>query len=824
MSQDEIQSNPFLSVDKSGNPVERRVSTPAAMRSIYGYFVQMDEKDARRRKMRQDMYELNVPYDPVRLKKLGLSNIANFNTGDLRGFIDGRVGVITDLSLDTTPLVELRPLPMGQAGPRAEDFAEIIADEFSTTLRDVNKLLPCLATMFKECDLHGLGPVTWPAKDDYHPVALRRGQLRFRTSGPVFSRDHELFEFESTVPLHYFRRIFDNPKLAEQQGWNPAAVRKFLVAVFVSKKDPAARPDDSTSTSAIESITAEMRCGGWMEANQFMDAKVLHGFVKEAKDGKIRHMICVPGEVGVDEFLYDKEAAYDRMDQCVTWMPAAVTEHEAGGVRGIASLVAPIMDMNNRLVCHMYTVGFREGLTYFTAPTPGSSEQATISERGPYAIIPGDLQVPAHAVRTGGSQLQSMASLRELGSNISGNNASGARGSGGSAPERMTSGGDRKTKEEVLSSERMKQAGEKGLFAARTLTLDTIFRESFSRFMKLVAKPVAARKQFPEVQGFIDRCILRGVPKETLKKTDELFTVYTNRILVTGGGNAHAAVLSGLLSSFGGGFDELGRSRAIRDIVRFQLGMKSADRYHPEGNRDSAPSNATSLAAVENDAVLRGGVIVVGYDQYHWTHIPVHMTALGKLVEQYQQAEKNPQALQNPEAMFNSMHALSVHVQEHVQFGATQPGMKEVASQVMKQLQDMAPIMKGLTMMIGTLDRQRKAAARKDAEERAKLEEAARGNDAAVAMHESDNKAKLKEREQDLMHDVRLKKLEQDREIELMKARNESISRIAGQTSMVSQGREALGNPVELPSSGGGAPVPTYDSGAVDEEDSFPGE
>lgn len=803
MKKEDIEAiNPFKTVDEKGNPVDRRISTPKAMRDIYEQFVVEDAQEADRRTRLLNIYNGNLPYDPKKLTELGFANIANFNSGDLRGFIDARVGVISDLALDTCPLVELRPHPVELAGPYAERYAEIIADEFSSTVRDGNRLLPCLSSVFRECDLFGLGPVTWRSPRDYVPVSLRRGQVKFRADGPVTSSEHEVIMFESPATIHYFSRVFARPDVAAREGWNADAVRRLLVDTYIRDLDATSEPGNDTGTTTRESAIIAMRQNRWTEVNQFRTLNLVHALVKET-DGRIRHLICQPGVPTEcpDEFIFDKEGAYESMDQCFIWLPASLVETEARGSRGVASMVGPISDVNNRLLCQTYDAAFRAGSFFLTSRSPAQQNQHSIVERGPYTLLAGDL-VPAQT-QMGAPNVQMLSALREIGTHIGYNNAVGSRGGTGMMPERMVSGTDRKTKEEVLRQEENRAKGEAQLFAARTIVLDIIFRETFRRFAALVKKSEADRVDFPEVQRFIDRCILRGVTEEALKSMDEVFGVYTNRVLVTGGGNAQAATLAGILQAFGGAMDERGRTLATRDIIRYRLGQKSADRYRPEDTRDTATTNAASFAVVENDVMKGGGYALVGYDQQHWAHIPVHLQLINIFVQQYQQ---QPETIDDPQRILNVMQAASQHVQQHLQHGSGQPGVKEQARAVAEQLKSLAPIVKGLTMMASTLERQRQAEAERQQKALEKLQQDAAGHDAAATMHESDNKARLKAREQDLMHDVRLRKVKQDGEIALLKAGNEAKARIARSTTRFQQGADIMGiGGREFP--GAGAPT-----------------
>lgn len=774
--------HPFMTVDARGIPVDRRVSSAAAMREIYRKFQAEDRAEADRRKRILNIYNGNLPYNTEKLRQMNLANLTNINLLGLKGYIDARVSAVTDLALDTVPLVELRPIPMERAGPLASKAAEIIADEWSTTLRDGGAVLPCLAGMVRECDLYGLGPVSWTSARAYEPVSLRRGQLKFAMDASVVSSKNEIYMFESPVPIHYFMRLFDHPDSAREEGWDIKAVKKYLIEVYKSEVTTESQAGDSTGTSVDESVLIEMRQNRWVETSQFKVLRLLHAYIKE-KDGKIRHTIC-PTTAEPDMFLFDKEAAYENMDQCMIWLPASVVEAEARASRGIASYVAPIEDVNNRLACQMYDAGFRAGSFMLVSKSPGQQHQQSIVERGPYTIIPGDL-VPAQA-QVVAPNIQQLASLREMGSHIGYNNATGARGAG-SMPERMYSGADRKTREQVASEENSRARGESSLFATRTMAIDKIFRETFRRFMNLVN---SEHDEFPEIDDFIRRCGNRGVSREMLKKATEFYTVYTNRILVTGGGTAYAGVLTQLLSGFGGSFDEPGRNMIARDIVKYRLGSKAADRYRPEETRDKAPSDAMSLAVLENNSIRRGEAALVGVDQLHWTHIPVHGQIIDEIAQIYQQS---PQQIQDPQRMLNILQGASQHIQRHVQLGGMQPGMKESAKQVITRLASLSPLIKGLTLMAATIERQRKAEMERRQKEMAALQQRAQGQEAAVAMHEQDNKAKLKMREQNLMHVARMTKVGQDHQVALAKAEADAKIDIAKQTARIAQGSSTMG-------------------------------
>jgi hypothetical protein len=695
----EKDANPFLTVDDKGNPVERRITSCKAIREIYSNFVREDTLEADRRLRIFRIYNGNLPFDPKRLKDLGLGNLTNINLLGLKGFIDGRVGAIADLAMDTVPLIELRPLAGHLGGPDAEKISEVIAEEYSTTMRDGGTLLPCLASMFTECDLYGLGPVCYSSADGYVPEPLLRGQLKFNMAASITSWKNEIYQFEAAIPVHYLSDRLSNKAASEKKGWNVKAIKKYLVDTYVAEKPADGQPGDSSGTSVGESAAVEMRQNRWMEVNQFRTLKVLHTLVKEM-NGKIRHTIIAPAGDS-EEYLYDKEDAYDSMDQCILWLPATVTEKDARASRGVASYLAPVEDVNNRLACQLYDASFRAGSFMLLSKSANQHANQSIVERGPYTVLPVDL-TPAQA-QVIAPNLQQIAALRETGTVIAYNNATGAKGPA-AGNERIYSGADRKTQPQVQNEIASRQQAERTLFAMRCIVIDKFFRESFRRFMKLVA---GSHSDYPEVGDFLTRCQQRGLSKEVVIKAGvNVYQVYTNRILVTGGGLAHSAVLAQLLGNYGGAFDEVGRTNIMRDIVRFQLGVKAADRYRPASGRDSAPSDAASMAVLENNSMQQGLPVLVGIDQMHWSHIPIHGQGIDSLVQIYQQ---NPQGIQDPQKLLNILQALSQHIQGHIQLGQMQPGMAQAGKAVMQKLSALAPVVKGLALMASTIERQQKA-------------------------------------------------------------------------------------------------------------------
>lgn len=757
---EKADANPFRTVEANGTAVKSRFSSASSIRTVFNELQEKDEEEAKRRERILKVYNGHLPFDPVKLKAKGLGNLANFNSGELKGTVDARASAIHDMALDTTPLVELRPLPAALSGPDAVRIAEVVSDEFSVTLRESRRFLPAISTMVREADLHGLGPVSWPTYEDYQPVALERGQLKFPEDASSVSSDNDLYMIESVFPVWYLMALFDNPSESAAEGWDLAVVKEYLIRTFIEHSDTSFQAGDETGTSVRESALALWRQNRYLESKQFDTLKVIHAYVREMSGERTVTHYIVPTLESVDGFMFKKPDAYENMDQCMIWLPYTVTERYARAIRGLASYLFPIIDINNRLLCQIFDVAFRSSSFILTSSTPGQNQQLTITEHGPYTVVPANL-TPAQSQVS--PNFQQLAAVREMGRNVASNNALGASGPA-SLPERVYSGADRKTKEQVMYEAQAGSKVEQSLFVLRATVFDAVFRESFRRFMRIVLDS-RRHSRFPEVKAFITRCERRGVSLKVLRNVQEDFSIHMCRDLVTGGAGAKAGILTDVLSTLGGNLDEQGRLAATRDIIMSRLGQKSADKYRPEVGRDALPSDAASHAALENNDLRELSPVLASSDQLHWSHIPIHGNLIQNIVQSVQSGQ-----IEDPQKMLDMLQLAAEHIQEHIRYGGTQIGMERAAKEAMNSLRSLAPIVRALTLAAQAYEKREMAAEEERQQEFAELQARAEGQDNAVKVHEIDTGARLKMRAQDLDQQVKMAAVAGKTQVDAFKA------------------------------------------------------
>lgn len=770
-------------VDKSGQGAKERFSNPEALRAVYEKLKTDDLKDAERRAKIRKLYEGNLPYKPKTLEDSGLKNSTNVNFLGLKGTIDARADVVIKLAQDTADLVELRPIAREMAGPDLDRAGKVIAEEFSVMVRHHPRFIHELARMYKESDLYGLGPITWPSTVDWCPVALERGQVRFIGNGPVVSSSHEIFMFETTVSAAYLRFLLDNEDMAAAEGWNVGEVKRWLIEAYYRNTETKDQPGFESSTTPMEEALSYIRRNVIGEEQQFNQLYVVHAFVKEVAFPRgITHYV-VPSQGTTTHFLFKKPNAYRTMDECFLWLPYSVKDRYAKEVRGLASFLFPIDKLRNRFLCQMVDAGFRASSLVLAPDTPGTqSHEITINEQGVYTVLPAGF-TPSNAQFN--PNFQQLAGLCQLLSQLG-----EAAIQGGEIPSvgitgpRMFAGSSNPqgmTKAEAELQQHLMSHADEARFAQHQDVLNKIFSQAFKRAVRLALANPLARVDYPEIDEWLNRCQLRGVGLEHIALAPQVFSVVASRDLALGA-DGKMQELSTFIQLHGGSIDEAGRRYIAREHAKLRFGLAEADRMAPELSRDQSPNDQMSFATMENNQMKMGFQVMVGQDQWHWSHIPVHSQLLQEIVDMVhapedstpdlnewngdpnQSMQVGEQTLQNlqddPKKILGILTMCSQHVQEHLAIGGNQIGMQAQAKQVQKMLRDLRPTVKALNLAVATQERVEQA--QREAQERAmqELQQRADANEVEKARVEADKKAETDRYRIDREHEVAMHRLE----------------------------------------------------------------
>ena len=771
--------------DKAGKPAKDRFSSPEAVTSVYRKLTEDDLLESKRRLKIRRLYDGNLPYSEQQLAAMGLRNLTNINFNGLKGTVDGRADAILKLQSDTANLVELRPVARELAGPEAERVADVVAEEFSAMLRDNGLFIATLATMNKEADLHGLGPVVWPGPLDYVPVALERGQVRFMEDALVPSSSNDLYMFETTLPPSFLQSVIDGGELSSMFGWDVVEAKRVFESVFRDGEDTRVESASPVGTTPGEGAQSMIRRNIAAEDRQFDRLHVVHVFVREvAWPRGITHIVVVP--TAKERFLYYRKNAYRTMDECFIWFPYSVKERFAREIRGLASFLYPIERLKNRLIGQYVDSAFRASSFVLTSPQGGSQSRLTLREQGPYTVLPPGVVPAAQQITPDFQKLLVVPQILDQEAAVA--TLGGYNQPIATTATRVFAGSpSRSTKAETEMQQKIITHRTEADFAQRKDVIDKICRQTFLRAVQLAALPPFMRADRPEIDDWLRRCALRQVPLEVILQIPEAYTISACRDLALGA-DGKASELDMFYQQYAGDIDESGRRKIARKRALLRFGVKEADQIAPEVSRDQAPSDQASFATMENNQMKMGFQVVVGQDQWHWSHIPVHSQLLQEIVDMVKAPEDNTpdlnewngdpnqtmqvaeQTLQNlqddPKKILGILVGCSQHVQEHLAIGKMQMNMKGPAKQVEKMIHDLRSTIKALNLAVATQERVEQAQREKQEREMQELQRRADENELEKARYEVDKRAETDRYRVDREHEVAMHKADLDAERE----------------------------------------------------------
>lgn len=768
------------------SPARTRFTNAQAFYDLYEEFRMRDAGDAERRSRIRSIYNGNLPYDPKDLEAAGQAWRTNMNFQQMTEVIDARALAVNKLAVENCNLVSLYSNTPETAGPDDARIASIVAEEFSRMIRKDGRTIPSLAMMNKEADLYGIGSVTWRDPDDYVPIALERGQIYFDSEGSSCSADHEIMMIETTLRADYLFQVLDNPEIAASAGWNIPAVKRWVVAAFHNDQDTRSTAMSTGGIPAIEAAIEDMRRNDFYETHQFGTMSVIFAYVREMKaPRKISFLIapatrqyCGDGMSAVKEFLFTQENAYDSMNDVFVWYVPKGCVRYAKSQRGIASRLAPITAINDRITCAMVDSTVRALSMVVKQKNPGATPMLSLQELGPYTVVGADLDPVPNANQM--SNFQGALQVRGLIDAIGAHSVAGTS-MAGPAPS-VHEGGQQASKAEAELLERKRIQRDENDYANRMAAWDTIMEGMFHRVTTMVKN--GTYTNYPDVRKFVDRCDRRGVPLSILKQVQDNFTIEVCRDLIVGS-DGIVQFLSAIVGNLGGNADEAGRRAMSHDIVRQRLGTTAANRYFPVESRDNSPSNDVSIATLENNAIQNLMPAVVASDQRHLSHMRTHMQVLEQIQQTVQQGlvdaqrkvemegvdsvtrnkdgEYAPQ-IEDPERLAQVLQAASQHIQQHLAYFKPQIGAEAQAKEIQKVITGLAPTIKALNLAI---DEQRRVQEAEEEKRQREMEELQRKADEAEfnkATHEMDLKAQNERRRIELEHQIALERLRMEGE------------------------------------------------------------
>lgn len=406
------------STTDTGQPVARRLSTPAAAFAIAKGFDEADEDSAKVRALVQGMIDGNPPYVQAELDELGLGDIVNVNFLSLRANLDARAASAHELFLEVPTLIEAAPYSKAGGIPENHHhYCSVVAEEFSTLLLDWPQFMPAMDLVGREADAFGIGFVLFQDEHDWRCKAFRRGNLRFDPKASVEVDVNDIYICRDEFRVGELFEFIKDEKVARARGWKVAEVRDLIVRVF----NTGSSDDDKYQKTTWESLQHMARNHDPnFEEKQISTIRVRHMLVREVAEPRgVSHFIIPDRQEDGEVFLYESMNKFGNMHEAIWWLPYNYGDGYARSVRGVASLMVQHDDLSNRFLCRVFDAGFLGASLLLQPQTPGDLGRLSFIHHGPYTILPPELKATQSTFQP---QIAPLLSLRNVSENVMKNN------------------------------------------------------------------------------------------------------------------------------------------------------------------------------------------------------------------------------------------------------------------------------------------------------------------------------------------------------------------------------------------------------------------
>ena len=725
MADDLSKKEELQSVTASGRPAADRIESIEAARAIYQKLHDHHSADAYRRDRIKGQIDGKPPYNPDLLSEKGLGYVTNVNFLELRAVLDDRAARRFSSYYEVPTLIRvLANFKFDQAQP-PPPYAAILEEEFTRLLKeDWSGFYPLLDLVGRDADAYGYGVALFPDEWDWRPRAFHMSMFLPDPQSGLDPERIPLFCMHDEFSAGDLFRHIEDEERAEESGWDVAAVRRLLVALYRGDEKQDDGRGDLQGT-AWESLSQRYRNNDpFYQEHEFDQVKVVHIVYQQVGSQRVAHKIFPRAQLhGGDAFLFQDPERYDSMQQALWLLPYNYGDGYLKSCRGIASYMEQHFDMSNRFLGRAMDAGMTAATLLVQPANAMAKDKLQVVRAGILTVVDSalNMQQQTFAPKSG-----DILTLRRVSSDLVQNNTR----------ESKDYSEDPAANQQPVSAAEVQ---DKAARAARGESQQTVF---YSKHLQVLYREIFRRLTEPGIvlsdadypgKGqallFVRRCVERGVPLELLLDHENWRIMAVKPI---GGGSPQARQLAlNNLMQIRGELDERGRSELVREYVAAQTSYEELDRFKPLQNRDELGSNEHSVAALENAAFASGTQIPCGSDQVHVIHFKSHASQIVQMLQVEQ--EQGIEALDFQRGLLY-LGAAMPNMEQHLRFLQAEPTRKAFVQEGVEVLRQAAALYERLSVRM-----------RKAQEEQAKLEE-----ERAAQLQDAEGRALTAEAQVDL--------------------------------------------------------------------------
>ena len=597
-------------------PPKTRIADAGSARALLDRQIDDDQLASYRRSQIQGMIDGNPPYPEIKLKEMGMGDVANVNWGHAGAKIEAYVIPYFDMMTSVATYATVRTNYGKDAGKQLK-WSSVITDKFQRLLARSNpSFLQNHQVAHKQLAIHGAGILFFPDNKDWQAKKLDTWNLVVPRGASVDWDNWEYCFILDDVYCEELYRYIEDPEVASRNGWDADQVRKAIMD---------AHEDDQEQRRPWEWYQKELRNNGvYYSYAKSKVIKLAHFYLKEY-DGKISHYIF--DRLNPTQWLYVKMSCYDRFSNAFTVFLNGVGNGYYHGVRGLGQMLYKYGEAYNRMFNSLMEGVRVASCVMFRPKTQADAEKIKTVQIGPMRLLPPGIEDPINF--SIGPNLQAAMQTATF---FQGQEADQT---GSFAPSVSGGAGRKKGNKEIEA-----ELGEKGRLTNTRAeiylhALDLHYQEIFRR----ASNPniLSEDPGGPEALLFQKECQDAGVPMAALLSIEY---VRATRSIGQGSSAYRVEAMERIMEMLPQ-LPESSRKNAINATITAILGQNgSADFGIPD--EEKMDGQQLSIASLENNAFMSGGQTLVDPDQNHAVHLSVHMQFLGGLVKQVQERQIDP--------------------------------------------------------------------------------------------------------------------------------------------------------------------------------------
>ena len=615
MSIQEAETVPLATLEEGRPAPEQRIKDATSARSLLSSLLDNDQEADVRRAEIQGAIDGNPPYKDADITEMGLDGIViNVNWGHAEGKIDAASIPYFD-TLTSVPKFVTLQTEYGTDKVQQAKWSRIIEEKLHRTLSRYSGFLLKHQLTQRNIVIHGVGclvnrdPLDWQSQSipPSSIVVPPRASIDWLNWEYCFILD----EFY-TVELYKYVR---NKEIATKNKWDVDQCWKAMENASETKDDK-----ERTASWLQDELKNNSLMSG--ERGRSKTIRVAHLFVREFS-GKVSHYIFERDNS--TEWLAARVDAYDGFDNAFTIFFSNIGNGFVSGVRGLGQRVykwAEAIDRVNNAVLEGAIMG--SSLLLETGSMGDVSKLQTM-QIGPMRILPPGTTVKPVTLST---NLQGPMAVAQFFQGQESENISSF------LPTIGNPGQKRNGKQlEMEMGEKAQLANTR--FEIYMNNLDIYYAELYRRISNpnLLPEDPGGR----EALAFQKACIDAGVPPAALLSVT---SVKATRSIGQGSSSARIIAMK-QISEFLSALPEDKRNNVIRDSIAAIGGQQFVENYAPDVDEHPIGVDA-SIAALENNAFMQGGQVVIDPNQNHYIHASIHLKFFADIVNAVREQSLDP--------------------------------------------------------------------------------------------------------------------------------------------------------------------------------------